>query len=135
MFTCVISHGHSLLFYYRQLILCQPLDQHCLELIRDTLVFTLTKTYFLDQDGKALAEVKAAALHDFMMQQLSQGLEFEIETAPLQKLIAQAVSHLALQIFDEYCGQQLYIHSLHQRLSHVAHHARDGPLDIKEEFL
>jgi hypothetical protein len=126
MFICVVSQGISYLYKDQVLIFQQPLNPDP-DLVRDVLIFKLVKTFFQNSDGEALAELKAIELQDYMLQYLPQGLEFTLEETVLQTFITQALMHLSEHLFDEYCGQQLYIHSLHQIVSHVTFYARDGP--------
>jgi hypothetical protein len=117
MFKCIISQGYSHLYQNDNLILCQPLANQCLEVIRDDLVFKLVKSFFLGSDGEALAEFKAVILQDYMLEHLPQGIKFEIEDELFEQYLARAITALSPNMFEDYCGQGLYIQTLQAMLA------------------
>jgi hypothetical protein len=75
-------------------------------------------TYHFAEDGEHLAEVKASELYECLATFLPKQLEVELDDEELGRVVTLAICQRATRFFDEYCGQQLYIQTLHTMLSH-----------------
>jgi hypothetical protein len=91
----------------------------------ESLAYPLLVYYFLDHAGQALAEVKASELSECVSCYLPKQLEFAFDDSQLADAVELAVRTRATELFEDYCGQQLYIQTLQTILSDFQ--ARDGP--------
>ncbi|MGL4609028.1 MAG: hypothetical protein ACRCYY_04995 [Trueperaceae bacterium] len=78
-----------------------------------SLAYTLTYLFFRDQDGEALADVKASELYEAIAPHLPYQESFDLEDSSLERIINLAICQRAKEFFEEVCGQKLYIEELY----------------------
>jgi hypothetical protein len=127
MYKGIVATDRFVLFHDEECLAVQFADEFGgLEAIAGCLSFTLTFRYFAPVDGEHLAEIKASELYETVSNYLPHQLSFELEDEQLERAINLAVCQNATRFFDEYCGQQLYIGTLHALLN--TDQPRDGPV-------
>jgi hypothetical protein len=118
MFIGKVVGKQFLLFHDSVCVITAPrLELETLDRSLETLACSLLTYYFLENDGEALAEVKASELCECVSRYLPNKLEFTFEDSHLDNAVELAIRHHAVDIFEDFCGQQLYIQTLHGMLA------------------
>ncbi|MGL4612213.1 MAG: hypothetical protein ACRCYY_21460 [Trueperaceae bacterium] len=93
--------------------------QESYETDSSSLAYTLTYLFFRDQDGEALAEVKASELYEAIAPHLPYHESFDLEESTLERIINLAICQRAKEFFEALCSQSLFTRSVCKTLEDI----------------
>ncbi|MGL4608764.1 MAG: hypothetical protein ACRCYY_03630 [Trueperaceae bacterium] len=93
--------------------------QESYEADSSSLAYTLTYLHFRDQDGAALADVKASELYEAVAPHLPYHESFDLEESTLERIINLAICQRAKEFFEALCSQSLFTRSVCKTLEDI----------------